>query len=70
MPCTHIISTEEYVDNFTVVVRNEFTGEVRTIEVQSEYYRDAQIAALVQLFRVDGWRKATALVPEQSSEAA
>jgi hypothetical protein len=61
---------EELLDIFTVQVRNEFTGEVRNIEVTSEYFRDAQVAALVQLFHENGWRKATALVPETSSEAA
>lgn len=58
------------MDIYTVRVRNEFTGEVREIEVNAQYFRDAQIAALVQLFHDDGWRKATALVPELSSEAA
>jgi hypothetical protein len=53
-----------------VQVRNEFTGEVRVIEVQAEYFRDAQVIALVQLFHVDGWRKATALIPQSSTEAA
>jgi hypothetical protein len=61
---------EDLLDVFTVPVRNEFTGEVRVIEVHEEYFRDAQVAALVQLFREEGWRKATALVPESSSEAA
>lgn len=58
------------MDIYTVQVRNEFTGEVRVIEVQADYFRDAQIAALAQLFHSEGWRKATALVPELSAEAA
>lgn len=58
------------MDIYTVQVRNEFSGEVRVIEVEAEYFRDAQVAALVQLFHNDGWRKATALVPEPSIEAA
>jgi hypothetical protein len=58
------------LDIYTVQVRNEFTGEVRAIEVQANYFRDAQVAALAQLFHSDGWRKATALVPELSREAA
>lgn len=58
------------MDVYTVQVRNEFTGEVREIEVNAHYFRDAQIAALAQLFHADGWRKATALVPELSREAA
>jgi hypothetical protein len=52
------------VQLFLVPVRNEFTGEVRFIEVESGQYADAQIEALQRLFRDEGWRKAIALAPE------
>ena len=48
---------------FQIPVRNETTGEVRVVEVQSRHDADAQILALHLLFRQEGWRKATALRP-------
>jgi hypothetical protein len=51
-----------------IPVRNESTGEVRVVEVESVHDADAQIAALHQLFKQEGWRKATALQPEALAE--
>lgn len=52
------------MQTFLIPVRNETTGEVRIVEVQSGYDADAQIAALHRLFKEEGWRKARALRPE------
>jgi hypothetical protein len=56
---------------YDVVVRNENTGETVTVCVESPHDGDAQTAALVQLFRRYGWRKAVAfpavLVPMEES---
>jgi hypothetical protein len=53
---------------YQVPVRNEATGEVRMIAVLSISAGEAQIAALKLLFREEGWRKATALVPQTAAE--
>ena len=58
------------MDTYLIPVRNEHTGEVRTVEVQSGHDADAQIVALHQLFKQEGWRKATALPPEMRLESA
>lgn len=52
------------MQTFQVPVRNEFTGEIRVVEVLSGHVADAQIAALERVFKEEGWRKATALLPE------
>lgn len=46
---------------YKVVVRNEITGEVEMVPVACSCFQDAQIEALVFLFRNQGWRKAVAL---------
>ena len=46
---------------YQVTVRNEVTGEVRTLEVSSSHATDAQITALQRLFKEDGWRRAKAM---------
>jgi hypothetical protein len=51
------------VYTFQIPVRNETTGEVRVVEVQSGHDADAQILALHLLFKQEGWRKATAMRP-------
>jgi len=51
------------VRQYDVQVRNETTGEVRVVEVHSNFDVDAQIAALHRLFHEEGWRQATALKP-------
>ena len=48
---------------YEVVVRNEVTSEVRTVRISSFGPEDAQVEALVQLFKSQGWRKAVALAP-------
>ena len=55
---------------YLIPVRNESTGEVRIVEVESGFHADAQIQALHQLFQQEGWRKATALRPEVQLESA
>lgn len=52
------------MDTYHIPVRNEHTGEIRIVEILSGYVTDAQIEALQQLFKEEGWRKATALLPE------
>ena len=49
---------------YQIPVRNDDTGEVRIVEVSSTYEVDAQVEALQQLFKRDGWRKCTALHAE------
>ncbi len=49
---------------YQIPVRNDDTGEIRIVEVSSAYEVDAQIEALQQLFKRDGWRKCTALHAE------
>lgn len=58
------------MDVYRVAVRNEFTGEIRVVEILSICAVDAQIAALKQLFREEGWRKASAMTPECCNEAS
>ena len=55
---------------FLIPVRNEFTGEVRVVEVLSRHVADAQVEALQRLFRDEGWRKALAFHPEAISLAS
>ncbi|GAC1472007.1 MAG: hypothetical protein NVS2B16_32220 [Chloroflexota bacterium] len=43
---------------YDVVVHNELTDEVRTVSLLSASAQDAQVDALVTLFRSHGWRKA------------
>jgi hypothetical protein len=52
------------VRTYDIQVRNEATGEIRVVEVQSEFDVDAQVAALHRLFHEEGWRRATAMKPE------
>jgi hypothetical protein len=54
---------------YQVPVRNDDTGEVRVIEVSSAYEVDAQVEALQQLFKSEGWRKCTALHAEPIATA-
>lgn len=56
------------METYLVPVRNEFTGEIRVVEILSNYQADAQIEALQRLFKQEGWRKATALQPEGNSD--
>jgi hypothetical protein len=52
------------VRTYDIQVRNETTGEVRVVAVESDFDVDAQVAALHRLFHEEGWRRATALKPE------
>lgn len=49
---------------FDVVVRNELTGEVVSVRVPCNAPQDAQIEALLGVFKNRGWRKALALPAE------
>ena len=55
------------MEMYEVLVRNEITGEMATITVESPSNHDAQVEALVQCFRAQGWRRATAFCPEGAS---
>src|SRR3989442_336331 len=44
-----------------ILVRNELTGEVASVCLPSMHEAEAQVQALILLFRSRGWRKATAL---------
>ena len=55
---------------FLVPVRNELTGEVLVVEIASSYLVDAQVSALQQVFKREGWRKATALRPDPAGTQA
>jgi len=57
------------MQRYLIQVRNEFTGDVRVIEVHSGHGADAQVTALHLLFKQEGWRKATALLPEMAPES-
>jgi hypothetical protein len=50
---------------YEIPVRNDSTGEVRVVAVSSVFEVDAQVEALQQLFRSDGWHKCTAMRPEE-----
>lgn len=49
---------------FLVTVRNDLTGEVRSMDVVTGHEADARVEALVRAFREGGWRKSTALTAE------
>jgi hypothetical protein len=58
------------LEQYSVSVRNEDTGEVRVVEIVSEYFVDAQIVALQRMFKTEGWRKSVALTPEARTHVA
>jgi hypothetical protein len=45
---------------YEVVVCNELTGEVERVRLTSSCSQEAQVDALVHLFKEQGWRKAVA----------
>ncbi len=55
---------------YDIPVRNDSTGEVRVVAVSSSFETDAQVEALQILFKTDGWRKCTALRPEEREPVA
>ena len=56
-------STQQ-VHRYEVIIRNELTGEELTVTRLSYCAQDAQIEALVQAFKNQGWRKAVAFPVE------
>jgi hypothetical protein len=60
------------VELYTVLVRNELTGEMATVSIPCWSCHDAQVEALSQLFKSRGWRKACAFQaePAPASDAA
>jgi hypothetical protein len=54
------------VDAYKVLVRNELTGETETVRTAMDGIcgAQAQVEALLHLFKSKGWRKAVAFQPE------
>jgi hypothetical protein len=46
---------------YDVTVRNELTGETLCLQVLSSCPQQAQVTALIQAFRSNGWSKVVAL---------
>lgn len=55
------------MEEYSVLVQNELTGETTTVLVSSLCAKDAQVQALTLVFRRDGWRKASALEPQSAT---
>ena len=53
--------TRAMLTGYSVTVRNEHTGESTTLTIQATCPADAQLNALLSLFKANGWRKALAL---------
>lgn len=53
---------------YEVAVRNELTGEMETVLITTGVPCDAQVQALLHLFKTRGWRKAVALQPRRAEE--
>jgi hypothetical protein len=53
------------MEEYSVSVRNELTGEATTVQVESFSAKDAQVQALTLVFRREGWRSSRALEPQQ-----
>jgi hypothetical protein len=53
------------MDLYDVPVQNQLTGEQRTVSLRASWPQEAQVAALVQLFRLHEWRKAVAFPAER-----
>jgi hypothetical protein len=52
------------MEEYSVTVLNELTGETTIVLIASVSAKDAQVLALTQVFREEGWRKASARVPQ------
>lgn len=54
------------MDRYNVEVRNELTGETETVRMATAGTcgAQAQVEALLHLFKNKGWRKAVAFQPE------
>ena len=48
------------MEEYSVLIRNEVTGETTVVWVSSLSTKDAQVGALTQVFRQQGWRQARA----------
>jgi hypothetical protein len=48
---------------YDITVRNELSGELETLSLTAACAQDAPVEALVQVFRLRGWRKARAFPP-------
>jgi hypothetical protein len=48
------------MEEYSVTVLNELTGETTIVLISSLSAKDAQVQALTQVFRQEGWRKASA----------
>lgn len=58
------------MEEYRVLVRNETTGETTTVSVACLSPKDAQVQALTQVFRQEGWRWTRAFEPESEAEDA
>lgn len=58
------------MEEYSVPVRNELTGESTTVQVESLSAKDAQVQALSLVFRREGWRSARALEPQRTTVEA
>lgn len=60
------------MESYIVAVRNELTGEIRSLEILALFQVDAQVEALTYMFRTEGWRKAVASVaiPQVEEQSA
>ena len=54
------------MEEYSVPVQNDLTGEVTTVQIECLSAKDAQIQALSVVFRRDGWRRASALEPQRT----
>lgn len=55
------------MEEYSVLVRNEMTGETTIVSVASLSSEDAQVQALTQVFRQAGWRKVSAFQPQAAA---
>lgn len=55
------------MEEYSVLICNELTGETTVKWVASVSAKDAQVEALTQVFRQQGWRKASAFESQPSA---
>jgi hypothetical protein len=58
------------MEEYSVAVLNELTGETMIVLVSSLSAKDAQVEALTLAFRREGWRKASAREPHSAAVEA
>jgi hypothetical protein len=58
------------MEEYSVTVLNELTGETTIVLISSLSAKDAQVQALTQVFRQEGWRKASAREPQSAAVEA